>query len=291
MAAGVTLLAVAPTVALVVLGAFLLGLGGAVLVLLTPLLLAGPEATQRLSRATAASSAAGVIAPAVLGGLDLTGVTGRTAMLVVVVPLVALVRSARGPDAERVAPRPRSDHAAVGVARRWAAIVLGVAVEFCFVVWGAGRLTETGVGDGTAAALASAFPIGLAVGRMALPTLMRRGWPPIAGGAIATAAGTAVLVSGQSPATATAALVLAGLGVAPFYPVLVGRLLALPRLPAWRAVSLSTIASGTAILVAPAMLGILGDEWGLRRSFLVTIPLLAALVWIARPPRGVPASQ
>ena len=223
------------------------------------------------------------MAPAALGGLDLTGVTGRTALLVVAVPLVALAWSARGPATDGVAPQRRSGGAVAGVARRWAAIVLAVAVEFCFVVWGAGRLTETGVGDGTAAALASAFPIGLAVGRMALPTLMRRGWPPITAGATTTAAATALLVTGTSQVTAALALVLAGLGVAAFYPVLVVRLFALPHLPGRRAASLSTMASGTAILAAPAVLGILGDEWGLRISFLVTIPLLTALVWVARP--------
>ena len=98
MAAGVTLLALAPDVALVVLGGFLVGARRApLLVLLTPMLLAGPDATRRLSRATAVSSAAGVMAPAVLGAVDLTGRTGRTALLLVVVPLVALAAVGRGP--------------------------------------------------------------------------------------------------------------------------------------------------------------------------------------------------
>ena len=172
------------------------------------------------------------------------------------------------------------------MARRWAAIVLAVAVEFCFVVWGAGRLTETGVGDGAAAALACAFPVGLAVGRLAVPTLMRPGWTPVAGGAAATTAGTALLVAAPGPALATPALVVAGIGVAPLYPILLGDLLTVPGLAAWRAAARSTMASGTAILAAPAVLGVLGDAWGLRTSFLVTLPLLGALVVVAGPRTG-----
>ena len=286
MAVGVTLVAVGPGVVPIVAGGLLAGLGAAALVLVTPLLLAGPDTTHRLSRATAGSSAAGVMAPAVLGSVDLTGVTGRTALLVVVIPLVAVARSARRSDPDDVAPPVLTGRIPVGVARRWAAIVLAVAVEFCFVVWGAGRLTETGVGDGAAAALASAFPVGLAVGRLAVPPLMRRGWAPVTAGAAATAAGTALLVAAPGPGLATLALVVAGIGVAPLYPVLLGDLLTVPGLAAWRAAALSTMASGTAILAAPAVLGVLGDAWGLRISFLVTLPLLGALVVVAGPRTG-----
>ena len=193
--------------------------------------------------------------------VDLTGRTGRTALLLVVVPLFVLARSARGPVADP-GPPPSPGGVPAGVARRWVAIVLAVAVEFCFVVWGAGRLTETGLGDGTAAALASAFPVGLAVGRMGGTRDDAAGWPPVAVGAAATAAGTALLVTGDSPATAAVALAIAGLGVAPFYPVLLGDLMAVPQLSAWRAASLATLASGTAILAAPAVLGAFGDDAG-----------------------------
>ena len=161
--------------------------------------------------------------------------------------------------------------------------MLAVSVEFCFVVWGVGRLVDTGVSDGAAAALASALPIGLAAGRLAVPGLLRRGLPPILTGALVTACGTLVMVVGDGAAAATTALLVAGLGVAPFYPVLLATLMAVPRLPPGRAASMATLASGTAILAAPAVLGLLGQAWGLRGAFLVTVPLLVALVLVARP--------
>lgn len=293
LAVGAALVAVAPNVVTAVIGGLLAGLGAAGLVLVTPVLLAGPDATTRYSRGTAVSSTTGVLAPAALGAVDLTGVTGRTALLILVVPLVLLARSARPDRADGLVPAPVDDVRdacpdRVGFERRWVAIVLAVAVEFCFVVWGVGRLRETGISAGAAAALASAFPIGLAVGRVAAPGLIRRGWPPISVGALVTAVGTLMLVASGSATVATTALAVAGLGVASFYPVLLAGLMALPDISPWRATSLATFASGTAILTAPAVLGLLGQSHGLRASFLVTVPLLAALVLVAGRTRERP---
>ena len=196
----------APNVVTAVIGGLVSGLGAAALVLATPVLLGGSDATTQYSRANAVSSAAGVLAPATLGAVDLTGVTGRTALLLPVIPLALLAQSARSGTADRTAAAvldhvaaTRVGAGAVGLGRRWAAIVLGVAMEFCFVVWGVGRLRETGISAGAAAILASAFPIGLVVGRVAAPGLIRRGRPPIIVGALVTAVATVTLVAVNSP--------------------------------------------------------------------------------------------
>ena len=160
--------------------------------------------------------------------------------------------------------------------------MLAVSVEFCFVVWGVGRLVDTGVSDGRPPD-SPAPPIGLAAGRLAVPGLLRRGLPPILTGALVTACGTLVMVAGDGAAAATTALLVAGFGVAPFYPVLLAALMAVPRLPPGRAASVATLASGTAILAAPAVLGLLGQAWGLRGAFLATVPILIAVVLVARP--------
>ena len=224
LAAGAALLAVAPNVVTAVIGGLVSGLGAAA-ASCSPRRSCSAVPTPRPDTAApnAVSSAAGVLAPATLGAVDLTGVTGRTALLLPVIPLALLAQSARSGTADRTAAAvldhvaaTRVGAGAVGLGRRWAAIVLGVAVEFCFVVWGVGRLRETGISAGAAAILASAFPIGLVVGRVAVPGLIRRGRPPIIVGALVTAVATVTLVAVNSPAAATAALVVAGLGVAPF---------------------------------------------------------------------------
>jgi hypothetical protein len=165
-------------------------------------------------------------------------------------------------------------------------MVLAVAVEFCFVVWGVGRLEETGISTGAAAALASTFPIGMATGRAVVPRLTSRDLSPIAISTGAAATGTVVLVAADSAALTAAGMAIAGLGVAAMYPLTLAQLMAVPGVETARAAALATLASGTAIVIAPAVLGLLGQGAGLRASFLVTLPLLAALVVVAKPPTG-----
>jgi hypothetical protein len=76
--------------------------------------------------------------------------------------------------------------------------------------------------------------------------------------------------------------VVAGAGVAILYPVALAGLVATPRLGAAHAASLGALASGTAILAAPAALARLADVVELRLAFLITLPLLAALLLLRR---------
>jgi len=290
VAAGATLLALAPVAAVAVAGALLLGAGGAAFALVTPALLAGAEAAVQLTKVNAASSSAAVLAPAAIGGLNATGlVNGRLALLLVVPPLLYLAATVRPaetwptPDARASRPDQHvggtdARPAAGVVARRWAAVVLAVSVEFCFTIWAVARLAAAGLAPGTAAALGTAFPIGMALGRLAGPALIGR-IPVVPIGAAITAAGTLMVVGG-GPAAITAGLVVAGAGVATLYPVALAGLVATPRLRATHAASLGALASGTAVLAAPATLARLADVVDLRLAFLITLPLLAALLLV-----------
>ncbi|WP_106128459.1 hypothetical protein [Pseudosporangium ferrugineum] len=179
LATGVTVLALAPALPLAVLGALLLGVGGAAFVLVTPALLAGPEAAVQLSRVVGVSSAAAVLAPGAIGALDASGVVGgRLALLVAVPPLLFLAWNAREPEPPPP-PLPAARPAAGPVARRWIVVVLAVSVEFCFTIWAVARLADSGLTPSRAAVFGTAFPIGMAVGRLAAP----RGPRPHPGGA------------------------------------------------------------------------------------------------------------
>ncbi|GAA3917448.1 hypothetical protein [Actinoplanes auranticolor] len=238
VAAGATLLALAPVPAVAVAGALLLGAGGAAFALVTPALLAGAQAAVQLTKVNAASSTAAVLAPAAIGGLNATGVvSGRLALLAVVPPLVFLAATARPAAAE--SGRERSARPSPGVvSRRWGVVVLAVAVEFCFTIWAVARLAAAGLAPGTAAALGTAFPIGMALGRLAGPALIRR-IPVVPIGAVTTAAGALVVVAADGAAAITAGLVVAGAGVATLYPVALAGLVATPRLSATHAASLA----------------------------------------------------
>ncbi|MFC4062008.1 hypothetical protein ACFOWE_27215, partial [Planomonospora corallina] len=166
----------------------------------------------------------------------------------------------------------------------WAAIVVGVSMEFCFTIWGTARLQGTGLAAGTAAAAATAFLVGMAAGRLLAPRLIGRGIPIVPLGCGLATAGTLAVALTDAPVPVAAGLVVAGLGIAPFYPVTLARLVQVPGLTAARSAAYGALASGTAILAAPALLAVLGNVLDLRTAFLVTVPPLALALAAATTP-------
>jgi hypothetical protein len=83
-------------------------------------------------------------------------------------------------------------------------------------------------------------------------------------------------------------LAVAGLGVAPLYPVTLAALVATPGLSPARLSAVGALASGTAILVAPAGLAVLARALDLRTAYLITLPLLAVLFALSRRGRDRP---
>ncbi|MFI5908300.1 MFS transporter [Dactylosporangium sp. NPDC051541] len=284
LAAGCVLFAVAPTVPVAIAGVLLLGAGTAALNMVTPALLAGDHLAQRLSRVIAVGSIVAVLAPMAIGALDSTGVTGRLLLVPLVIPLLMLAASRPAhttePSPARTAePPPESpQRPRLGaVARRWTAVVLAVSIEFCFTIWAVARLTEAGVSASVAALLGAAFPAGMAIGRILAPPLLARLPAVPIGGALTAAAAVAVAVI-EEPVGVTVALAVAGVGVATLYPVTLAALVATPGLSARHAVSIGTVASGTAILLAPTALAAIGGHTGLRLAFLITVPLIVAVI-------------
>jgi hypothetical protein len=284
IAAGAVLLAVATSTPVAAAGALLLGVGGATFVLVTPAMLAGPAAAGRLTTVIGLSSAASVVAPPAIGAWDTTGLgSGRLALLLVVPPLVLLIVDVwRHPLQFGPATTVDRDTARRGVvARRWGVVVLAVSVEFCFTIWGVARLTGAGASTGAAALIGTAFPLGMACGRLAGPWLLAR-FPVVTAGVLVTAASTVTVVLAGSPALVAAGLAGAGLGIATLYPVTLARLVGTPGLSPAPAASLGAFASGTAIVAAPAALARLADVADLRLAYLVTLPLLAVLLVLHR---------
>ena len=299
------LLALAPVYAVAIAGGLCIGLGGALLVLVAPLMLDGPTAAARLSRVNAVASATGILAPITIGALDSLGPTGRLAMLAAVPPLLVL---AVLPDADppkaigTMRPVLIDSSAAVGLGRHgsraaasamdgrwggglgWLRVVLAVGVEFCFVVWAVARLVATGLPMATAALLGSAFPIGMAVGR-AIGPIHWRNWSPVVPAGLLAVVGTLLVSLFDTPAAVAIGLVVAGIGVAPLYPVTLAALVATPGLSPARLAAIGALASGTAILITPAALAVLARVVDLRTAYLITLPLLAALFLLSRRPK------
>ncbi|GAB3952091.1 hypothetical protein GCM10029976_089690 [Kribbella albertanoniae] len=281
-AAGGALIALAPVYVVVVVGGLCVGLGGALLVLVAPLMLHGPTAAARLSRVNAVASAAGILAPLTIGLVDALGISGRVAMLVAVPPLLVLA-TVKGPDVVPPVFSEAPTGHAVGwtVGLGWLRVVLAVGVEFCFVVWAVARLVDSGLTLAVAALLGSSFPIGMAVGRAIGPVHWRSLPPVVIGGSLAII-GTLLVSLLNAPALIAVGLVIAGIGVAPLYPVTLAALVAMPGLSPTRLAALGALASGTAILITPAALAALARLVNLRLAYLITIPLLLALFLLSR---------
>ncbi|MEI8412332.1 MULTISPECIES: MFS transporter [unclassified Kribbella] len=294
---GGVLLALAPLYVVAIAGGLCIGLGGALLVLVAPLMLDGPTAAARLSRVNAVASATGILAPIAIGGVDSLGHTGRLALLAAVPPLLLLaaLTGRRAAPPRSVAHLPEQHRAtssgpvAVAVSLGWLRVVLAVGVEFCFVVWAVARLLATGLPLATAALLGSAFPIGMAVGRAVGP-IHWRGWPPVVPGGLLAIIGTLLVSLLDTPAAVTIGLVIAGMGVAPLYPVTLAALVATPGLNPTRLSAIGALASGTAILLTPAALAALARLVDLRTAYLITLPLIAILITLSRRTPNHPAS-
>ncbi|GAA5110437.1 hypothetical protein [Pseudonocardia adelaidensis] len=283
-AGGSALLATGSTAALAGAGALLLGTGSAGLVLVTPALLRGPAVGAHLSQVNAVSSGCGILGPLAVGVLDVQLGSGRLALLLAVPPLLALAAAATWaagptPASETTAARP----AARRVATAWAAVVLGVSIEFCFTIWAAARLQDAGLAAGPAGAAAVAFLLGMAAGRYGAPWLIARGFPVVPVGCAVVVAGTLAVAVPNAPVPVVAGLVVAGLGTAAFYPVTLARLVRVPGMSVTRGPAVGALASGTAIVVAPAVLAGLGATLDLRAAYLLAVlPLAAALAVAVR---------
>lgn len=283
---GGVLLALGPGLAPAQAGAIALGAGGAGVVLCTPAMVVGERMAQRLTMVSAASSVTGVVAPLLLGGAEVVAGNGRLALLV---PLPAVVALAfMRVSAPTFGPTRRFDSSRLGVViRGWSAMVLGIAAEFGFLLWGAARLIDVGLSEAQAALGAAAFPVGMAVARLvgARSAGHHRALGLACG---ATIAGAVLIAAFSTPVMIVIGLGIGGVGAAFLYPLTLAALVGASGLPTRTVAPIATTASGVAVLAGPALFRLVARSGGLELGFLVLVPLAIAVMLIV--PRSVPRS-
>jgi predicted MFS family arabinose efflux permease len=281
------LLIAAPQHLATLIGALLLGLGAALLILLVPAVLSAlqPQApAAAIGEANGLASAASVLAPLAVSAALVAGLGWRTGYLAL--PLIALAAVAlpawRLPLQDTPKPVAGSQPAeAAPIFGRWVDLVLAVSVEFCMVFWAASAFIAWDHASlSQAPALASLFLVGMAAVRGMSAIIIRR----VQDQRVLMLACTGVAAAGfvlfwAAPALtfAAAGLLVAGLGVALLYPTTVTRLIAAwPSMPD-RAAARAALGSGIAIGGAPFLLAQLSDSFGLRTAFLIVPVLLVVL--------------
>ncbi len=281
------LLLATPVHVITLLGAALLGAGGALLIQVIPALLTSlhPHApSAAVGEANGLASGASVLAPLAVAGALATGLGWRAGYLVLplVIFVVIVVTTWRIPLPE---PEPHDPDRPSGERTNllgpWVEVLFAVSVEFCMVFWAASAVIDWHhTSSGLAPAVASLFLVGMATGRsLAVPITKRlpnaRMLMLICIGVAAV--GFAVFWSAPVLALSALGLAVAGSGVALLYPTTVSRTIAAwPHAPN-RAAARAALASGLAIGGAPFLLAHLADQFGLRWAYLIVPVLLLAL--------------
>lgn len=298
---GGLILAFGRSPAVTIAGIFLMGCIGTLILSIYPAILdeeMGARSPVGISEANTIASLFAGIAPLLVGFLVQKAVGWRPA----VVLIAAVSLSLGGWLLLRFGVSPQSASARKIPAKQtgklpgmywiwWLALMLGIAVEYCIIYWGADYVEKVlGFSKNTATQSVSLFMAGMIIGRFFGSRLLER-VPPmklISGSISLSVFGFALFWSGISPLLGLVGLMLLGLGGANLYPVLVSMAIASAGELKAEAGARATLATGTAILFLPLVLGIVSDKMGIRLAY-STVGLLFVLLtltvwWASRKP-------
>jgi fucose permease len=175
----------------------------------------------------------------------------------------------------------------------WVAIVMAVSAEFCMIFWSADYLENVfGMPKANAAQAVSLFFAAMILGRMAGSRLVRLySTSKVLTASILTASlGFLLFWRTSSLFLGLSGLFLTGLGIASLYPLILALTIGSANNNTVQASARATLASGTAILTLPLVLGRLADAVGIRLAYgVVALLLLSVLLIIQIAGRMSPA--
>lgn len=173
----------------------------------------------------------------------------------------------------------------------WVALVLGVSVEFCMIFWSADYLENSiGMTKVNAAQAVSLFLAGMIIGRLAGSRLVQRfSTRNVVIVSILTGAiGFLLFWMTGTVMLSLVGLFITGLGVASFYPLLLSLAIGASNNNTVLASARASLASGTAILALPLVLGRVADMVGIQLAYgVVGILLIGIFVIVITTGRKV----
>ncbi len=272
------LIIVAPALPISLFGAFLLGMGGGTLTTQVNLQLSQFGQSQGrilLSQANAVSMIGAAVAPIAIGLAASVLHAWRLAMLAPIVWVVALTALRPRKGGASTSERPPKASLPRSYWLAWWLLVLGVAIEFSFVYWGSTVvILRTGVSTADATMLASLFVVGMVTVRVLVGSGVGAGRSPLtllAGGLVAAIAGAGLTWISAVPVLSGIGLFVGGCGVSVQWPVGVTIAMHTAGAGQLQASARATLGSGLAILIAPAMLGLAGDAFGVAVAWPIII--------------------
>jgi len=289
MAAGALLLTASPVTVGTILGTFLMGTFGGMLLITTQAVLAdkhGGWSAVAITESNVVASACAISASLAVGGFAALGLGWRVALVppIAAVVLLALRFSAEPLGRASTHASASGESSSTLPVRFWVyfgILYLGVAAEWCVAYWGADFL-ENGVGLGRSAAATalSIFFVAMLAGRVLGSRLARA----LQGGLLllltlcVALAGFPLFWLAAAPAASLLGLFVVGLGIGSVYPLAISVGVASAPGRTDTATARLGLAGGGAILTAPFVLGALADRVGIQWAYGTVVPLLLAAV-------------
>ena len=280
---------------------FLMGLIGSLILAIVPAALSDQHGEMKavaLSEANVIAFLFSTFAPLLVGWFAHTGAGWRLALGIMAgIPLLMFLAIGRdsSPAAASTPTREqvRSERPLPPLFwLYWLGIVLGVSVEFCMVFWSADYIEQVlGLVKADAAQAVSLFLAAMIIGRLLGSRLVARF-------DTRTVVTVSIIIAGfgfllfwltSLPFLGLSGLFLTGLGVANLYPLILSLAINAADGHTVQAGARATLASGTAILALPLLLGRLADVVGIRPAYAVVLVLLVGIFSInliagKRPP-------
>ncbi|HEX2998382.1 MAG TPA: MFS transporter [Anaerolineales bacterium] len=272
---------------------FLMGVIGSLVLAIVPAALSDQHGEMRavaLSEANVISSAVASAAALMVGwSADLAGDWRFALGIMALTPLCLFLVFRKGTslkDTSTIAETNQSSKPLPGLFWvYWVAIVLAVSVEFCMIFWSADYLENVlGMVKASAAQAVSLFLGGMILGRWAGSRLVQRFSTSrvVLASVIVATVGFLAFWRTENIFIGLTGLLLAGLGVASLYPLLLSLAIGAADGNTVQAGARATLASGTAILALPLVLGRLADAVGIRAAYSVVLVLLIGVFLISQ---------
>lgn len=267
---------------------FSMGLAGTLVMVMIQAILAdihGDDRATALTEANVAASLSATFPPLAVGGLVMLGLGWRFAYLWPMLLVAGLawwaykwpIPNPTAVDKSKpAAPLPRTFWLI------WLVLVLGVAAEWCVVLWSADYLeTIVGFARAEAAMLMSLF-FGAAVAGRIIGSRLTRTYDSqllLRGALVLSLLGFLLLWQAPFTAVRLVGLVISGAGIANLFPLAMSTAVGIDPAQSNRTSALAALGGGLAIFLAPLTLGGLADLWGLQVA-MSTVPLLLVIAFV-----------
>ncbi|MBL8145149.1 MAG: MFS transporter [Anaerolineae bacterium] len=245
-----------------------------------------------ISESTIGASVAGLMGPLLISQLAATTLGWRAALVLASLSWVLMFvfgRKITIPASPHKDGHHRSRRRLPGMYWLfWGVMLLGTAVEWSVAFWSPEYFEQViGVERTTAAGTLTFFWLAFIVGRLGGSVLSRRFQPStlLVGAAVLVLVAFPFLLLVRDPIVALGALFVMALGISNFFPMTLASALHAGRDNVDTASARVAIANGLAILIAPQVLGSLGDQVGIGSAYAMIGVLGAgvlALGYVAR---------